>query len=327
MAKQRLAQLLSLYPVRMALFPHLGAFEIAALLALCNAREALGPADQKYLDFRRDLFTDHELSEIEELAMGGRHVILLGNALPILKARITHPLQECPQPLHLWMVCRKVGPVDPVVLPATLQFVGGIWGASLPAENSELPWTDDPEGVWAVDANSTGASWSRSYGLKSNWPSFGVSLHGLVSWRTLYSARMDRIIWMDCHSSHDLVNFADFEDPSLDPLWSECLKCRKENLSAYRDEIGVLAQADVTEGPNFSSKSLADPSTLFFLDMSANNRTLSMSTTNERSVHVKHSDDSHIFEICLYTSCAPNHIAWYNHKQTKFRIDFGSSLA
>jgi hypothetical protein len=311
--KQRLARFLGLYPVRKALFPHLGAFEIATLLALCDARDLLAPADQKYLDFRRDLFTDRELYEIREMARNGRHVILLGNALPVLKARIVQPLQKYPQPLHLWMVCRKVGPIDPIVLPTALQYVGGVWGASLPAENSELPWADNPEKLWAVDTNSTGASWSRSYCLKSNWPSFGVRMHGLVSWRTLYNARVDRIIWMDCHSSHDLLNFADFEDPSLDPLFSECLKCRKETLSAHRDDIAVLARADASTGPFFSSKTLVDPSTLFFLDMSADNRILSMSTTKELSGHSEHSDESHVLEMCLYTSCAPNHIAWYNH--------------
>ena len=128
---------------------------------------------------------------------------------------------------------------------------------------------------------------------------------------------------MDCHSSHDLLNFADFENPSLEPLWSECLKCRKKNLSAYGDKIGVLAQVAASERPIFSSKLLADPSTLYYLDMSADNRTLNISTTNQMSAQVERLDESQVFDICLYTSCAPNHIAWYNNKHAKFRIEFG----
>ena len=316
----RFGQLLTIYTFRKALFPHLGAFEIAILISLFKLYYVLGVSEKnKYLDFRRDIFTDDEIQEVEELSRHNRHVILLGNALPILKARVLRPLQEYPQPLHLWMVCRTVGPADQVVLPS---YVGGTWGISLPSENSELPWSESG-GVWDTETNSTDASWSRSYGLKSNWHCAGVKVHGLVSWRTLYTARVDRIVWMDCHSSHDLLNYADFEDPSLDPLWSECSSCRNDILSAFGNEIGVLAEASAPQGPLFSSNSLADPSILYYLEMSTGNRKLKVSRTGQRSTDDSQTDDSHVFEICLYTSCAPNHIAWYNHEQARFVIRFG----
>lgn len=89
---QRLARLIDMKPVIKASLLRLGAFEITVFLPLRNVQDVVAPVDQTYLEFGPDKFTDHDLSEIIEMARNGKDVVLQGNALPILKSRIQYPL-------------------------------------------------------------------------------------------------------------------------------------------------------------------------------------------------------------------------------------------